>query len=220
MFAGLLLNQPGVVTINWHMIFKKIILVLLFPFIANLVVSCCNCLDTLIHHYTNKTISVVNLDNSGQEAREIPSGSVIKTAYGIRVKLSRENIACIEKPPIIFGEPAYAYDCRCPPSDQFLPNDSIAAIRVITLTDFNSSHPANTDVSTYFKVYTLHKFSTLDYFVKNTDASFSDEKELQATLDLLLMTPPDSNGPHQFRVQIVLSDGRTLEQNTSTIDFI
>jgi hypothetical protein len=202
------------------MTFKKIILILLFPFIADLVVSCCNCLDTLIHHYTNKTISVSNLDNSGQELREISSGSVIKTAYGIRVKLNREKMACIDKPPIILGEPAYAYDCRCPPSDQFLPNDSIADIRVITLTDFNSTHPANTAISTYFKVYALYSFSTLDDFVKNTSASFFNETELQVTLDLLLMTPPDSNGPHQFRVQIVLSDGRILEQDTPTIDFI
>ena len=109
---------------------------------------------------------------------------------------------------------------RCDPADQFLPNDSIAAIQVITLTDFNSSHPASTAVSTYFKVYANYYFRTLDDFVKKTDASFTEEKELQLTLDLLLMTPPDSNGPHQFKVQIVLSDGRILEQDTQTIDFI
>ena len=202
------------------MTFKKIILLLLFPFIVNLIVSCCNCLGSLIHHYTNKTLLVSNLDNSGQEPREISSGSVFKKAYGIRVKLTREKIACIDKPKIMLGQPAYAYGCRCDPADQFLPNDSIAAIQVITLTDFNSSHPANTAISTYFKVYANYYFRTLDEFVKNTDASFTEEKELQLTLDLLLMTPPDSNGPHQFKVQIVLSDGRILEQDTQTIDFI
>lgn len=202
------------------MIFKKIILVLLFPFIANLVISCCHCLDTEIHHFTNKTISVINLDNSGKEPLETSSGSVIKTAYGIRVKLTREKIVRIDKPKIILVEAAYANYCHCPPPDEFMPNDSIVAIRVMSLTDFNSSHPANTDVSTYFKVYAPYSFTTSDDFAKATSAIFFDETELQVTFNLLLMTPPDLSGPHQFKVQIVLSDGRTLEQNASTIDLI
>jgi hypothetical protein len=163
---------------------------------------------------------VSNLDNSGQEPLETSSGSVVKTAYGIRVKLTREKMVRIDRSKIMLGEPAYAYDCSCPPTDEFLPTDSIAAIRVITLTDFNSSHLVNSAVSTYFKVYKSYSFSTLDDFVNKTSATFFNETELQVTFDLLLMTPPDSNGPHQFRVQIILSDGRTLEQDTSTIDFI
>jgi len=202
------------------MTFKKIILVLLIPFIANLVVSCCNCLETAIHHYTNKAIAVINLDNSGKEPLEIASGSVIKTAYGVRVNLTREKIARINKPNINLVEAAWAYDCRCPPPDEFQPNDSIVAIRVISLTNFNSSHPANTDVSTYFKIYAPYSFSTTDDFVKATSAIFFNETELQVTFNLLLMTPPDSSGPHQFKVQIVLSDGRILEQNAPTIDLI
>lgn len=195
-------------------------LVLLLPFIANLVVSCCNCLETAIHHYTNKTISVINLDNSGKEPLEAPSGNVIKTAYGIRVTLTREKIARIDKPEISLVEAAWAYDCRCPPPDEFLPNDSIVAIRVISLTEFNSSHPANSDVSTYFKVYAPYAFSTPDEFVKATSNTLFFETDLQVTFNLLLMTPPDKNGLHQFKVQIVLSDGRTLEQNAPTIDLI
>lgn len=195
-------------------------LVLLLPFIANLVVSCCNCLETAIHHYTNKTISLINLDNSGKEPIETSSGRVIKTAYGIGVTLTREKIARIDKSKFTLVEAAWAYGCHCPPPDEFLPNDSIVAIRVISLTDFNSSHPANTDVTTYFKVYAPYSFSTPGDFVKATSAILFIETQLQVTFNLMLMTPPDTIGLHQFKVQIVLSDGRTLEQNASTIDLI
>jgi len=202
------------------MAFKKILLVLLFPFLADLVVSCCNCLGTVIHHYTNKTIAVSNLDNSGQAPQITSSASVFKSAYGIRIKLTREKTALIDKPMIVFGECAYARECFCRPPDQFLPDDSLTAIRVITLNDFNSDHLANSDVSGYFKVYVPYSFYTFDDYVKNTSASLFYENDLQINIDLLLMTPPASVGAHQFRVQIVLSDGRTLEQDTPTIDFI
>lgn len=215
---GLTLN-PNRITANRHMT-KKIFLLLLFPFIVDLAISCCNCLDTLTHHYSNKTIVVSSLDNSGQEPKEIAAGSVIKTAYGIRVQLIREKTACVNKPQVMFGQAAYAYDCSCPPTDEFLPNDSITSIRILTLRKFNNDHPVNSDVSSYFRVYTSSYFYTLDDYLKYLGATFNNEAELQFTFDMLLMTPPASGGPNQFRVQFILSDGRILEQDTPTIDFI
>jgi hypothetical protein len=199
---------------------KKLFLVLLFPFIADLAISCCNCLDTLTHHYSNKTIAVSALDNSGREPKEISAGSVFKTAYGIRVQLVREKIVRVDKPGIVFGQAAYAYDCFCNPTDEFLPNDSITAIRVLTLNDFNSDHPANSDVSGYFKVYTPYSFYTIDDYLKYQGNTFYSESELQLSFNMFLMTPPASGGAHQFRVQFILSDGRMLVQDTPTIDLI
>jgi hypothetical protein len=199
---------------------KKLFLVLIFPFIADLAISCCNCLDTLTHHYSNKTLKVSSLDNSGQEPKEISAGSVFKAAYGIRVQLVREKVVHINKPAIVFGQAAWAYGCHCPPTDEFLPNDSVIAIRVLTLYNFNSDHPANSDVSAYFKVYTPYNFQTLDAYTKYIGTSFYSETELQLSFNMLLMTPPASGGAHQFRVQFILSDGRILEQDTPTIDLI
>jgi len=198
---------------------KKLILLLLFPFIVDLAISCCNCLDAVIHHYTNKSIVVSALDNSGQEPKEISTGSVIKAAYGIRVQLSREKLARVNKPPIVFGQAVYAYDCRCGSTDEFLPSDSITTIRIITLHNFNADHPANSDVSGYFKVYSA-TYYTIDDYLKYIGTTLYNETELQFAFNLFLMTPPESGGAHQFRVQFVLSDGRILEQDTPTIDFI
>jgi len=199
---------------------KKLILLLLLPFLLDLAISCCNCLDTLTHHYTNKTLAVSALDNSGQEPKEITTGSVVKAAYGIRVQLTREKIARLHKPRIVFGQAAYAYSCNCRATDEYLPNDSITAIRIITLQHFNNDHPANSDVSIYFKVYMSSRFYPLDDYLKYMGATFYDETELQSSFNMLLMTPPASGGAHQFRVQFILSDGRILEQDTPTIDFI
>jgi hypothetical protein len=199
---------------------KKLFLLLLFPFMVDLAISCCNCLDTLTHHYTNKTIVVSALDNSGQKPQEISAGSVFKTAFGIRIQLIREKTACINKPPIVFGQATYAYHCKCPPTDEFLPDDSITTIKVLTLSNFNNDHPANSDVSFYFKVFRSDYFYTIDDYLKYIGATFYNETELQFDFNMLLMTPPASGGAHQFRVQFILSDGRILEHDTPTIDFI
>jgi uncharacterized protein DUF5034 len=199
---------------------KKLFLVLLFPFIADLAISCCNCLDTLTHNYSNRTLKVTSLDNSGQDPKEISAGSVFKTAYGIRVQLFREKVVHIKKPAIVFGQSAWAFDCRCPPTDEFLPKDSVIDIRVLTLYNFNNDHPANSDVSAYFKVYAPYNFETLDAYRKYIGGAFYGESDLQLSFNMLLMTPPASGGAHQFRVQLILSDGRILEQDTPTIDLI
>src|SRR5687768_8173772 len=124
---------------------KKIIFILLFPFMAELIVSCCNCVEPVLKNYTNKSISVSNLDNSGTNPLVSTSASIIKAAYGIRIQLLREITACTNKPNSIFFQSAYANRCDCPLPNQFVPKDSIATIKIFTLSDFDNSHPANSD---------------------------------------------------------------------------
>lgn len=200
---------------------KKVIFLLLLPLIAEVVVSCCNCIEPVIQHYTNKTISVSNLNNSAQEPVVSVSDTVIKKAYGIRLQLIREKMACLEKRRSLFISSAYAFTkCRCPAAQEFRPKDSIVSIKIYTLQSFDNTHLAGSDLSAYFKVYKAYSFSTIDDFVKRTPTVLFDSEELEQTIDFLLMTVPSMNVEHKFKVQLILSDGRTLESETSTVNLI
>ena len=199
---------------------KKVIFLLVFPLITEVVISCCNCIDPVIQHYTNKSISVSNLDNTGQEPIVSTANSINKNAYGFRLQLTREKLACLEKRYSFFIQSTYAMSCRCPPPTQFMAKDSINSIKVFTIQNFDGAHPAGSDVSDYFKVYRGFSFTTIGDFLKTSKQTLFDERELQPLTDFLLMTAPAIVGARRFKVQLTLSDGRVLETETSTIDLI
>ena len=199
---------------------KKLIIIILFPLIAEIVVSCCQCTDSLVLYYTNKTLSISNLDNRGSEPIVSSSPSFIKTAYGIRINLVRENIACIKQTNYFIIQSANATSCRCPPITQFLPRDSITSLKIFALNDFDLNHSANSDISDYFKVYKQYSFASINDYLKNLDSTVYDEQEFDLGIDLLLMTAPTLSSKHKFKVQIILSDGRMLEQETSLTELI
>lgn len=144
----------------------------------------------------------------------------MKSAYGIRIHLSREKLVFNVVPKSVFLSSAYAYDCFCPPPRQFLPRDSITAVQVFTLSDFDGSHAANADISDYFKVYSQFSFTTIPDYLDEASWVIYDESGLEVQLDLLLMTAPSINTKHKFSVRLFLSDGRILEQQTTEIDLI
>lgn len=199
---------------------SRIVFILLFPLIAEVVVSCCECTEPFIGNYTNQTILVNNLDNSGSEPMLATTNSVPKAAFGIRINLSREKTACSNPPRSFFIQSAYARKCDCPPPHQLLAKDSVSAIQIFTLNDFDSNHPANSEVSEYFKIFKGTSFITIEEYVAKRRTTLYSDSELEESFDALLMTTPSFNESHQFKILISLSDGRTLEGITSSIDLI
>ncbi|WP_221390570.1 DUF5034 domain-containing protein [Dyadobacter sp. NIV53] len=199
---------------------NKILLLLLFPLMAEVLVACCDCTDPLIGHYTNKTIVVNNIDNSGSEPMTTTANSVPKEAYGIRTQLNREETACLNPFKYLFIQTAYATSCGCPPPNQLLARDSVIAIQIFTLNDFDVNHPANSDISDYFKIFKGSSFSTIANFIKMYNTVLYSKSELELSFDALLMIPPNLNQNNYFKIKIILSDGRTLEGTTTSIDLI
>lgn len=199
---------------------NKILIVLLFPLITEVVISCCNCLVPLIRYYTNKTVKIQNIDNSGSEPMITTANTVHKEAFGIRAQLNREKTACLSPFKSLFIQTAYANGCRCPPSNQFLARDSITAIQVFTLNDFDIMHASNSDISDYFKIFQSFSLSTITDYIKKYDKVLYTDNELELKFDLLLMTPPTINKNHKFKIKITLSDGRILEGESTPIELI
>ena len=202
----------------------KIILILLFPLVTNLIMSCCNCEATITQHYTNSSFTLQVLDNSGSSAIVATSDSIIKKAFGIRMQLIRELTARLHKRCSILMQEATASDlCSCGPGKEYLPKDSVISLKIITVFGFDSMHPANSDVSDYFKVAPGDiSFETIAQYMPMLNANYSDydPNNISLSIDFLLMTPPTINTQHQFIIQIMLSDGRMLQQQTGLINLI
>ena len=197
---------------------------LLVPVASFIFYSCCPChIETQNGNYTHKTLFLKNLDNSGEKAVESESLQLNKNAYGIRLYLEREKIAVSHAKQInsIFIQSAYATKCDCPPEFLYFPSDSVVSIKIFTINKFDNQHLENSDITDYFRV--AHSFSTVENFVANLHYIFADDFEYwgqELKLDLLLMTAPTANNKHQFEIQVTLSDGRILKQQTPEIELL
>ena len=204
---------------------KLIILFLLLVPIASLFYSCWECDPTAPASYSHKTLLLKNLDNSGERAVETESLQINKNAYGIRLFLTREQsfVASVKQINSFFIQSVYA--TSVPDCYKYLYSaiDRIESIKIFTLKNFDNQHSANSDVTDYFKE--AQTYSSVEKYVKNLNYSYEWNefdtfpwKELIA--NLMLMAVPTTTGNQQFKIQVKLSDGRILEQQTSEIELL
>jgi hypothetical protein len=135
----------------------------------------------------------------------------------------KDVVACVKQPNTIFIQSAYAMiDCFCPSEYIFSPTDSIKTINIFTLNDFDNQHSENSDITDYFKV--AHSYSSVKNHVANMQFTFEYDIETkfepELKIDLMLMTVPTANNNQQFKIQVVLSDGRIFEQQTPEIKLL
>ncbi len=193
----------------------------MLPLMVELMVACCDCIEPTHINYTNCSLTINNLDNSGANPKVTQSNTILKDAFGIRVAVIRnENICKVKTNKSFFFQSAFAYSCYCPPELEYLPLDSIISVKVITNKDFNSEYLENSDVSEYFFVFRENEFYIIDEYIDNIETTFYDSKNKTLEFDLLLMTPPTIGTEHQFTIIVELSDGRIFNAQTELLKLI
>ncbi len=190
---------------------KRIIVLMLLPLLLDvLIVSCCDCAPPANFSYTNCSLVIQNIDNSGAQPVISEIGEIPKEAFGMRFEITRKENVCMAKSLPLFSSTAFATSCYCPP-DLYHPLDSIVWMKVLTVNNFDSLHLAGTDISAYFKVVN-RGYPDIDSFINNSKAVLPYTLDSIFQFDVLLLTPADNNGPHEFKVQVSLSDGRLFEE--------
>lgn len=199
---------------------NKIIIILLLPFLIEIVAACCDCVGTANFNYSNCSLSIENIDNSGPEPVITQDINIAKDIYGIQIIINRnENICKVNRYQPIFFQSAYAYSgCQCPPEEEYVALDSIVSIAIKTANDFDAEHLENTDISEYFYVYQGFEFSTIEEFITNSRTTLYNFENPDNTFNLLMITPPSIGAEHQFMVTVELSDGRTFEAQTEILN--
>ena len=211
---------------------KKRLIVLFFllvPIASALFYSCrCPDIQTQYWYFSHKTLFLRNLDNRGAQPVESEALQFNKNAFGIRLVLEREVVSAAlprRQARSILIQPAYALSWECPPESIYFANDKVESIKIFTMNDFDNQRLANSDITDLFRV--ARSFSTVEDFVANMRYDYASDftsrferwvRELK--IDILLMTPPTANNKHQFEIQVALSDGRVLKQQTTEIELI
>ncbi|MBX2925153.1 MAG: DUF5034 domain-containing protein [Chitinophagaceae bacterium] len=197
---------------------KKVLILLLIPLCSDMLVACCDCDDPQLFKYTNASLELQHLDNRGQSPATDEDGIALKEAYGIAMTLRCEPTVFKTAPFSLFLNQSYAFSCRCDAGVQHHAKDSVIAIRIITLEDFDAFHPAGTDISDYFRLYTWNNFTTIADYLHKDARVFAYDEPKNIVMNALLINAPAAAGFYRFRVEMDLSDGRSLTKETSTIE--
>jgi hypothetical protein len=201
---------------------NKYALLFLVPLVVETLLSCCNCMGLdLNFFYSNKAFKAIHLDNSGPNPIETAANEVNKNAYGIRINMEAAKTACVSpRNPSIFWASAYATSCECQPDSTFSAKDWIVLIKIKTVNDFDEKHLAGSDVTDYFKVYEKPNFKEIGTFLKENETIFIDDMPMKYNIDLLLMSAPLKGKEHIFNIELTLSNGNVLSQQTKAINLI
>ena len=196
---------------------KALILFVILPFVELFTFfTCCNCdnFETEYKTYIYESLSLKNLDNTGEYAVETDAEEVNRNAYGMRLFIMIEepiysNVSTCRS---LFST-ANAFACDCSPGVIYSPRTDVSSIKIYTLNDFNDEKSKNSDISEYFKV--ADYYCDVKDWKKYTDVNFTEELMWGHKVDFLLMTPPaEKYVNHRFKISISLSNGQVLECET------
>lgn len=195
----------------------KILLLLLALPLLDVMYACCNCNELLEEKFfVNSGFSIKNIDNSGVEPILSDEQSINKNAFGIRFNVNRQIISSIkgEAYQSLFSQGAYAFSCDCGPDVTYDPVDKVESIKIITINNFNSDKPANSDITEYFR--TKKKYLEVDEVVQKLNSFYAYSLQESEYFDLLLMVAPsDSNIEHEFKLIITFENKPTVELQTT-----
>ncbi|TCD12552.1 DUF5034 domain-containing protein [Pedobacter frigidisoli] len=196
---------------------KKILYVFILALMAQLIVACvnCNCPPIRTIYYTNKGISLKNMDSALPQPSVTNTGIIASTKYGIQIQLLTQQLT-LSKPQISWGLMQSAYACKCP-EDDFIAKEGILSLKVFSDQDFDSTHPKNTDLSLYFKAKRYDKLlPIIDYIKSSKDMGYISSYDFYE--GIFLQVAPTVSKKHKFKIVITLSDGRTLEAETTEVE--
>ncbi len=196
--------------------YLRILFLLVSPVIID-GMTCCDCPNSEKEtaNFSYCSLEVNYLDNTGEKPVLTQSTALPKEALGIRIDVERKRDMCINRRSW-FGTAAYACDCGY--DTIYFPLENIVKASIITVNDFDTQHPAGTDITEYFYTYDSRsykpattEFSTQLKYVNYYSGELSNE------INFLLMTPPPSMTECAFKIVVELSDERILEDTTDTI---
>ena len=187
--------------------------------------SCCEDINVVTVSLGHCALAVNNLDNRGETPILSVDQRVPRAAFGLELALSTTEDVCLWRGmPNPFLSTALATGCFAVEATEVVPLDTITAIRITTLRQFDDSTEVGTDVSDRFVAYTqsesfepIPEFLTGSVFFDAATFLTFDETPVVERIRLLSRRPLPAPGEQQFEVSIALSDGRTLTATSPVV---
>jgi len=198
---------------------KRIFFVLGLALMAQVIVACvnCNCPPTRTIYFTNSGLLLKNMDLSLTQSMVTNSATISSANYGIQVQL-QTTLLTMGKQHANWGLMQSAYACSCN-EDEFIGKESISALKIVSNSDFDISHPKNTDLSLYFKARKGATMISIADYIKSLK-EFKYDNKYAFYEGIFLQATPTTSKKHQFKLIITLSDGRILEAETTEVELI
>ncbi len=188
----------------------KAFLLLLLTELVITIIGCCE-----EHHlYNISSFQIVNLDNSQQYPVESTGNEIAARAFGLRAKI--ENEYFVLNPDNQFGSSAMATSC----TEYFNLKNTLVALDIITLSEFDSLHNQNSDITAYFVSRnagaTNENYITVPSLISSIN---STEIEYQAnrSYDFYLLHEPAADSVFQFVINFYFKDGSILSDTSQQI---
>ncbi|MGB1241882.1 MAG: DUF5034 domain-containing protein [Chitinophagales bacterium] len=196
-------------------------MILVFLQIGTLVLTTSCCEDEFTYSWSELYLS--NVDNRGENPITAEDNRLPAIAYAIGMSMELEFVH-YESPFNGFSNSAYAFSC----DESYRRNDTIKAIRIRALSDFDESHPVGTELGDLFAAKTrgtVTAFSTLEDKTEHAIAvsSFAENVndsspyDLLTDFDLFLLESPSQEAAFQFIVEVELLNAKVLVDTTDSI---
>lgn len=195
--------------------------------LAGCIKNQCNCKVPQTGSFRYKSVSAANLrysfpTDSLFSVSTFSGDTAAKTRYGIRFSFHYEQTALQKCTRPGYGLLNVAYACSCV-EDHFSAKDTVKKMSIRTLSDFDVTHGAGTDVTDYFNTVFLNNSNgvslTYDkafaesYYDFNNQYTGSGIKEY----DLYLKTAPADSRLAAFELIIEYTNGTTLSARSKPV---
>jgi hypothetical protein len=112
-----------------------------------------------------------------------------------------------------------AYACKCDIDPRFIPERRIAGLNIFSLNDYDATHRAMSDVTSYFKEprYTADSGTLMRELMLPGTTEVINNAALNYFV--YLVTRPSIGKEHQFRVVVRLDDGSEISDTTALLRF-
>jgi len=199
---------------------KRAIFFLIVLFIIEFTGACMQKQKVIEYYYVNCGLTTTHIDNSGANALLVNEGSIAKEAYGIQLSIELKEKMCFSQPQFSLPSFNQCYALgKSTPRVQISYLNKITDIKITTLMDFDNTHPAGSDISEYFKVFSNNSFTSIEAFIEQFQKT-NEIPSLDFVCNLLLIESSFSSGTFQFKTQALLEDGTSLDNTTSLIELL
>lgn len=175
---------------------------------------------TFIYSELKTGIYSCSLSDSTIQYEQFQSDSLAKNKLSIAVSLQGTVVYAAPEQGILSISVNTANACKCQETT-FSTADSISSIAIITLRDFDSSHVAGSDVTTYFEVPEYDYSNSKTAIIQKPITSYFQYSYSGYSpgffLNIYLSQFPQNKGYAKFLITITCKNGKEFKAETKKI---
>jgi hypothetical protein len=201
------------------MLRKTAIIYISFFAIAHLIAGCCDCgpMPAYRIKWAQPRISNHSYEiNSGRvDLLADTSNNFSAKNYAMSVNMGYELLAAKHHCGII----NQAYACKCDQSASYTPNYKLSSIKVFTVNAYDSTHPAQSEVTGYFKSQKFSDGIADGLGDLNLNLSQGVFYNYPGSFFLMLGNRPGPGTVQQFRVEVMAENDSTYMALSPVLQF-